>query len=164
MSTAQKTDIYPKNWKAHGYGWHNSLAMQSGMEPIPDDKQSVHSNSSGVSSLYPTGSVGAELSYGQSPGTRRDPTGSIGWLTLELIDDSRHGSGCIKKAWKNGERICAAGLNEEVCNSIKIPDSEACLNFQFSTFNVSTENIYLQFGLVFIFIEKRDLNSFSFID
>lgn len=151
--SSQSTDIYPKNWKAHGYGWHNSLAMQSGMESIPQDKQSLHSNSSGVSSLYPA-SNGAELSYGQSPGTIRDPTASIGWMTLELIDDSRTGSGCVKKAWKNGERMCAAGLNEEVCNSVKIPESEACFNFQFSTFNVS---IYRSFVVYFYKVKFKQL-------
>lgn len=47
---------YPKNYNAHGYGWHNMAAMgYSKADP------SISSSSSGVSSLYPSNNPPANL-------------------------------------------------------------------------------------------------------
>lgn len=47
---------YPKNYHAHGYGWHNMAAMgYSKVDP------SISSGSSGVSSLYPSATQPANL-------------------------------------------------------------------------------------------------------
>lgn len=168
-----KSNSYPKNWHANGYGWHN-------LKGLSYSKVDAHSDtsSSGASSMcpYPPAAggspmpsyggpnIGFQMSYGFAPGVvpNQVPNPNV---SRGSHDSSAYGSAASNIGWvlSRGDSAHSEVSETEIvsqdetpCQAIFVPDDEMPI---YGNFGLVSKNFFKENFFFLVPTRKRNVAS-----